>query len=291
MKKILKQSIILLIYLGFSAGNSNATLIGDIELRDGNSTASFLSHLHRSGAEINGSWRHWATDNVDNLWVNWTYVGVKGVPGRTPLVTWNVDDFSQQDTNSDGDIDTFFIQRSNDNDLQASSSYTLRGGLPGSNQSHVNLSTTLTNHSSNDVELELFQWIDFDLGAEFSDEYSELTTPSVVTQWDGVNAVSLTTDSELTHWFLGGGHPGHILHHGDPMPDHMNYGPGDAKWLLQWDISLSANGGSFQFNQTLDASPSTRPVPAPSTLLLLMSSIAFFYKPVNKRQFSFRNKK
>ncbi len=269
----LKTSIFLFAYLGVSAGNSHALLIGDVELRDGNSTATFTSFENRHGTEINGLWRDWTTDGINNLWLGRTIVGLSG-ERKSPIDVWDVDNFNVQDTNSDGDDDSFFIQHSR-NGMQTSSLYTLSGNAPGSNLSSMSQAITITNNSSSSLDLQLFQMIDFDLGDNsipnhWTDEFTMLNSPTHITQWDETTAVSLNIDSDLTHWLLGGGRFGRYIHHGLPMPDNNNFGPGDAKWLLQWDVALNT-GDSFQLNQRFNISPSS--VPSPSILFLLLAGL------------------
>ncbi len=271
----MKASILLFAFLGLSAGNSHALLIGNVELKDGNSSATFTSFTNRHGTELNGLWRDWTTDGNDNLWLSRTIVGLSG-ERKSPIDVWDVDNFNVQDTNLDGDNDSFFIQHSKD-DIQASSLYTLKGGVLGSNLSSMEQSITITNSSSDAMDLQFFQMIDFDLGdnsipAYWTDEFTTLTSPTQVNQWDDTTAVSLNMDTALIHWLLGGRHFGRYIHHGLPMPDNNNFGPGDARWLLQWDVALNA-GASFQLNQVFDMSPS--PIPNPSPLFLLFAGLLF----------------
>jgi len=273
MKIKLNTSVLIFASLGLSAGNSHALLIGDATISDANSTATFTSFANRHGTELNGLWRDWSTDGNNNLWLGRTIIGARG-ERKMPLDVWDVDNHYVQDTNSSGNNDSFFIQHSRDG-MQASLFYTLRGGVSGSNQATMNQTITITNNSASTMDLQLFQMIDLDLGSEFDDEFAMLNSPTQLTQWDETTTLDYNVDTDLVHWLLGGNRFGRYVHHGLAMPDNVSFGPGDAKWLLQWDVALNI-GDSFQLSQKSDISPT--PIPNPSPLYLLLMGL--LYKPL-----------
>ncbi|PID78323.1 MAG: hypothetical protein CSA18_02030 [Deltaproteobacteria bacterium] len=293
-KKFIKNYfLVALVAVSLTAVQAQADLIGDVSLTDGNSTAKFLSFKARGG-DVNGFWRSWKVNGSQNLWLSKSCFRDNATIGngfqRSSALLTDVIDYSVSDTDSDGNNDTFYISRSNGK-LTLSDNYHLMGGAAGTwEPSEMVHSTTYTNNTNEDLSLSVFQMIDFDLGAYY-DDYNRVENGITAMQWDnGRNELEIFLSTPADYWSAEGwGCPGRYfkwLHPGEInlQNDSGDGTIGDHRFLFQWDLDLTADGGSFTILRKYGASPT----PEPSTMFLfgigLLGLVAVIKR---KKQFKF----
>lgn len=243
------------------AGLASVTLAGGTSvLSDGNSSATFDT----SSGQVN-----WLVDGVNQLFVQEFYFrrGGDTQEFRVDNTNLSLDGIFTSDTNpfSDSSDDALAQLYSDGNGLQIETLFTLRGGTAGSSNADLAEQITIRNTGTSTMSLSFFQFVDFDLGGDFSDDAGQILSGNTVTQSDDDFVVSETVVTPSPTLSQVG--------NAVAMSDFLNNSSidnldgtavfaGDVGWAFQWDLVLEAGE---QFIISKDKSI----VPAPGSMMLL----------------------
>ena len=230
-------------------------------LSDLNSTAEFDT----SSGQIS-----WMVDGVEQIFDQSFWFRRSGDTQEFQVNDSNLtlDGVFTQDTNPFRDIghDAFGQLYSDGNGLQIETIFTLRGGNPGSARSDLGEQIILRNTSNSAISLSFFQFVDFDLGGDFSDDSAQIINGNTVQQSDDDFFISEVVVSHSPTFFQVSNQfdISSALEDGDidNLNGNASFGPGDAGWAFQWDITIAA-GDSFIISKDKSI------VPTPGSLALL----------------------
>lgn len=231
----------------------------DTLLADGNSTAGFNDEGQIS----------WIVDGVEQLFDQQFYfrrgtdtreyvLGAGGLENIGSFVT---------DTNPfrDDSVDAFGNLYRDQAGLEVETIFTLRGGNAGSGRADLAESITIRNTGLSTISLSFFQYVDFDLGGDASDDNGWIVNGNTVRQEDAEFSVAEVVVTPAPHRWSIGNFPDldEALNDDDiDNLDNNSHAQGDIAWGFQWDITLAA-GESFQISKDKSI------VPAPGALALL----------------------
>ena len=167
-------------------------------------------------------------------------------------------------------LDAFY----QNNQLSVEVTYTLNGGGINSGNADMTEQITAINQSSTDLNLNFYQYSNFNLLGEGNDNvqiFGSSGAYNSIRQWNGSTAIqeavafpdALNAEAALNGQTLAelSGTPGLTLN------ENLSAGPGNVTWALQWSSTLAANGGEFDL--TKDKSLSISFVPEPSTVAII----------------------
>jgi len=176
------------------------------------------------------------------------------------------------DTNffDDARNDTISARYNAGGGLEFRTTYTVRGGLPGSGTSDLAETIRITN-SGAPVALSFFQYVDFDLGGTSGGDFGQILNGRTVRQADslGTFVVNETVVTPAPDRFDLATFPGIAGLFFDGLPSNLGnnagpIGPTDVTWAFQWDIVLNT-GDTF----TISKDKLLATVPAPSSAAVL----------------------
>lgn len=214
----------------------------------------------------------WSLDQIDQLYIQqWYYklsptgpvyaIGSLGTPAQ--------ETFTVPLGGGEGLVTTYTTSG-----FKVSISYTLRGGAPESGSSDISEQFSIVNTSNQSLYFSLFEYSDFDLMPNVTDDRGMFTDSNTVEQWDGQHLVRESVVRTPTHYEIGhykevsadmfGGN----LH--DSVCDEA-VGPTDLAWAFQWDMNIAA-GNSVDFSK--DKAFSANSVPEPISVLLGVMGLA-----------------
>lgn len=243
------------------AGIASTTLAGGTHvLADANSTATF---------DTNSGQVEWLVDGVSQLFAQEFYFRRAADTQEFGVNSTNLslDGIFTTDTNpfSDNNVDALSQLYSDGNGLQIETIFTLRGGTAGSANADLAEQIVIRNTGSSIMSLSFFQFVDFDLGGDFSDDSGDIINGNTARQFDDDFSVSETVVTPSPTSFQMGNAVAMSDFLNDSSIDNLDgtaSGLGDVGWAFQWDITL---GAGEQFIITKDKSI----VPAPGSILLL----------------------
>lgn len=230
-------------------------------LSDLNSTAEFDT----ASGQIS-----WMVDGVEQIFDQsfWFRRAADSQEYRVNDVNLSLDGVFTADTNPfrDTNDDAFGQLYSDGNGLQIETIFTLRGGNAGSGRADLGEQIILRNNGTSAISLSFFQFVDFDLGGDFSDDSAQIINGNTVQQSDDDFFVSEVVVSpaptlvQVSNQFdiFSALSDGDI----DDLNGNTSFGPGDAGWAFQWDITIAA-GDSFIISKDKSI------VPAPGSVALL----------------------
>ncbi len=241
--------------------SSSITLAGlGVELGDGNSTATFGS----SGQDS------WIVDGIDHLYAQEFYFRRAGDNDEQNINSLTLLGQALTDTNpfSDTRLDTINSLYTDGNGIEIETNYRIRGGTAGSNNSDIAEQITISNTSNSTISLSFFQYVDFDLGGDFSDDWGQITGGNVAQQFDDEFAASETVVTPIPTLFQMGDAEDMsdlwINGQADTLNGDSSY-QGDVAWAFQWDITLQA-GESFLISKDKSI------VPTPGSMALMTTA-------------------
>lgn len=198
------------------------------------------------GAGMSG----WSVDSTVHLAFQGLYARIGDIPFELPLDTesFTLNSSTVLDTNPlvDPRPDALSVQYEGFG-FTLDSTWTLRGTAAGSGRSSVAQSITITNTNTEPMELALFQYSDFDVGAHFMDDVVELSGTPVNTarQHDPVyggmvESVATTAPSR----YEAGQFPSLIQSLTDFELTNLSNNPGPLSaghvvWAFQWDMTIA----------------------------------------------------
>jgi hypothetical protein len=153
--------------------------------------------------------------------------------------------------------------------------YVLTGFAPGSGQSHVTESISITNGTAQPLNFHFFQYSDFDLGAADTVQLGK-SLGGLFNEADQSGGGTLFSETDVTP---GANHgeaslfPTTLNELNDGATTTLNdnagpVGPGDATWALQWDFTI-APGSSVGISKQKILT-----VPEPSCVALVSAGLA-----------------
>jgi len=229
-------------------------------LADANSSATF---------DTNSGQVNWLVDGVNQLFTQEFYFrrASDTREHRVDSTNLSLDGIFVTDTNpfSDTNNDALAQLYSDGNGLQIETLFTLRGGTAGSSNADLAEQITIRNTSNTAMSISFFQFVDFDLGGDFSDDFGQIVGGNTAQQADDDFSVAETVVTPSPTLFQMSNAVAMANMFADNNIDNLDgtaAGAGDLGWSFQWDITLAA--GEF-FIISKDKSI----VPAPGSMMLL----------------------
>ena len=231
----------------------------DALLSDGNSTAGFTTSGQIS----------WIVDGVEQLFDQSFYFRRGGDNREYVLGDGGLDNIGSfvTDTNPfrDQAPDAFGNLYADGSGLEIETIFTLRGGNEGSGRADLAESITIRNTGLESISLSFFQYVDFDLGGDSSDDMGWIVNGNTVRQEDDQFSVAEVVVTPAPDLWSVGNYPDLIDALNDDDIDNLDnniHAEGDVAWAFQWNITLAA-GESFIISKDKSI------VPAPGALALL----------------------
>lgn len=250
---------------------SSASLASAAVLIDGNSVL-IVDENSSSGANV------WTVDNQDQLLTQWFWYRIGDVGAGTQ--EYSIDTLSAPSVTSSANSATISYTGSQ---FDVSVTYLLGGGTVGSGQATLNEDILIVNKSGGLLDLQFFQYSDFDLGGTKDDD-SVLIHPAsspfeLAYQWDptagltegivSVNPFASRADVGLAPTILNSLQDGAITDLSTSVGGTL--GPDDVEFAFQWDLSIAA-GDNVSISKV--KSLSLTPIPEPTTAALSFLGLA-----------------
>jgi hypothetical protein len=230
-----------------------------IELGDGNSTATFDNESGQYS---------WIVDGEEQLYAQEFYFRLAGYNDEVNINTLTLLGQAITDTNtfSDDRVDSISsLWGDSASGLEIETTFTLRGGTDGSGVSDLAEQISLTNNGNETIVLSFFQYVDFDLGDDSSDDSGMILDGNIAQQADDDFYLSETVVTPMPDAFQMGSYTemSDLWENGvvDDLNGNSSY-EGDVAWAFQWNITLEV-GDSFLISKDKSI------VPAPGSLALL----------------------
>jgi hypothetical protein len=217
----------------------------------------------------------WTVDGVSELYQQWFWYRIGDNGGEKSIDNLNLIGSGTGIGIGQAEVNEAFVDygpvgaAGRPNGLEILITYTLSGGAPGSGTADIGEVLKISNHSTSSMSVHFFQYSDFDLGSMFSNQSVAITgSPANTATQTSPHGVLSETNVDRN--------PDHVEAAGfsvirdslnDTSPttlnDDKNFGPGDATWAFEWDLTIGA-GSSVNFSK--DKSIRTV-VPEPTTIL------------------------
>jgi len=256
MKKYRVLAALLLLLTGVvSAVSVHAS---SYTLTDGNSTAR-IDPFSQAGVYS------WVVDGKQVMWQQWFWYRIGGTGGETSLDAIGPPTVTQVGL---GSVQMEYTA----SNFKVDITYDLWGGAAKSGASVLEDNLTITNLTSNPLQIHLFQYSDLDLTKGIQKDSAVLSSPGFVTQ-SGQAVVSNSVGFPgPNHWQISyyDTFPNLLdkLNDGSPTTLTDSNGTvinGDISWAFEWDMNVAGLGHSGIVNST--------GVPEPGILLLLGSGL------------------
>jgi hypothetical protein len=208
----------------------------------------------------------WTVDGVDHMYQQTFYYRVGNSGPESNITTLGILGEGSLDTDFDGQNDFLFLDYGN-NDFHIQIRYSLTGGSTGSGVSDIGEQVSIFNTSDTALNISFFQYNDYDLGGDSSDDYAEHSNANTIAQYDDAYYMAETVITPApTHWEIGpfasirsSLEDGSTTNLADAS---MSYS-GDVTWALQWDFTIQTGGS------TVLSKDRRIGVPEPGSMLLL----------------------
>jgi hypothetical protein len=258
MKSFVRTGIALAAIAFALVGTANAA---DITLSDRNTTV-IIDPNSQAGMHT------WTVNGVDQMFQQWFWFRVGSIGPELSLDTLDLTPgVSTANLNGRPGDDVAHIQYDGALGLSIGITYTLSGGLAGTQASDVGEVITIDNNTGAAIDLHFFQYADFDLNGESGNQLVEFLSPNKMRQsGNGIQLTETVVVPNPTH-HEANTFPTTLGKLNDLLPTTLNDANsafGDATWAFQWDVTI-ANGGTFQISKDKNLSA----VPEPSSLVLL----------------------
>ena len=213
----------------------------------------------------------WTVDGTENLFQQWFWIRL-GDGAEQSIDTIDLDEPLADHQDNDYDPGKESLQlRYEGSGLRIDVSLELTGGTWGSGVSDLLEAISIHNIGDEELDLHLFQYVDFNLGGTSEGDTGEIIVPFGVIQTEGAVYRSETADAPAPNRYEIGLTPVILDQLEDDDADDLNnsVGPitGDVSWAFQWDFVLEP-GGSFIISKNKHLT-----VPEPYTLALLLTGV------------------
>lgn len=210
----------------------------------------------------------WVVDGINHLSSMMWFFRVGSIDGEQ--------DFNSLGAPTVGDQSSRFVTLTWVHNLfEVETAYHITGGNAGSGFSDLAVTLSLTNTSNAPLDINLFQYCDFDMGGVAGNDQAALVNQNVIKQWAEDSMVQesvLSWGTAPTAWEVG---PWMSLYNklSDSSPTTLtnapgmgsNVGPTDLAWAFQWSYTVPVNG-TIMISKDIMITPV---VPEPGSLLVL----------------------
>ena len=205
-------------------------------LSDGNSTVQ----IQDSSSGISS----WVVDGTDNLFQQWFWYRIGAVGGESSVDTLSA--AVVDDDDGDGILGLTYTGAQ----ITVELDFTLGGGQVGSGVADLGEVITISNTTREALVLHFFQYVDFNLGLDNSDDTVEVLNPWVARQTDGQAYVSETVVVPAAVLHEVGIYSATLDSLQDALPTTLDgssgpLGPANVTWAFQWDFTLSPEGEPY----------------------------------------------
>jgi len=177
---------------------------------------------------------NWTVDNVDHLYQQWWWYRIGNGPEQSISTL--------QLASSDVLGDRLLIQKYCASDFDLEVTWTLTGGAANSGFSMVKEGATITNKSTGNLYISLYEYSDFDILGTAENDFGTHVNANKVKQFEFPVLVEESVTQTPSRWQMDG--PGNILALlNDSDKDNLTnqyafYGPGNVAWAFQWDFVI-----------------------------------------------------
>ena len=266
--------------VALTAVMGSVSLAGAAALIDGNSIL-VVDENSSSGANV------WTVDSQDQLLTQWFWYRVGDVGAGTQ--EYSIDTLSAPSVTSSANSATIAYSGSL---FDVSVTYTLAGGVAGSGEATLNEDILIVNTSGAALDLQFFQYSDFDLGGTKDDDnviLHPLSSPfELAYQWDHtaglsegivtVNPFASRGDTGLAPTIYNSLQDGAITDLSSSISGAL--GPDDVEFAFQWDLAIDS-GDAVNISKV--KSLTLTPIPEPTTAALSLLGLALLAIRRNRR--------
>ena len=215
-----------------------------------------------------GGMHYWELGGKDHLETQWFWYRTAGMQQEEPIHTLTLDEAHSgtSDTNFDGDDETaVIVYTSSSPAFTIDLTFVL--SCPTGNQAGILESIIITNNSGGELEMEFFQYADFNLDGTLDDTEVEITVNTAVQQ-DGPIIMSETVDTPGPDRTEVGLYSVTVDKLNDSFADNLDNstGPiydGNLTWAFQWHVVLP-DGEAFTISK-----PKRLEIPEPGAACLI----------------------
>lgn len=209
-------------------------------LVDKNSTADINPFADTNIKGVNS----WICDGANSLFQQWFWYRIGDTGPEASIDTISTPLINASDTDFDPGDETLNLRYEN-NILQLNLTITLIGGDVGSGVSDLMEGIEIINKTDSILDLHFFQYVDFDLGIEFTDESVTLVNSNTFlqTELESTAWVSEAVVVPTASLYEANVYPVTFSTLNDTGADNLNNNPaagiGDVTWAFQWDVELA----------------------------------------------------
>lgn len=233
--------------VALAAGLAGSAMAQTYTLEDFNSATTFNVG---GGSQIS-----WTVDGVNQLFNQRFFYRAGTMGDEVPVDSLPLTGQQVSDTNGFDDTrnDALSLRYTDTaNTLEFRTTFTLRGGSPGSGTADLAETIRISNTGSSSVSLSFFQYVDFDLGGTAGGDFGQINLGPTIsaTQNDGAgSSISETVVTPSPNGYQIGAWPSIGSLFGNGVIDNLSnfagpIGPTDVTWAFQWNITL-APGTSY----------------------------------------------
>ena len=242
----------------FVAGPLAATALAGVTLEDANSTVAF-------DLESAAGMHSWTIDGVDHMQRQWFWYRLGASGGESSIDTLSLDSFLLTDTNADGRDDTLRATYTSLG-VRVDLGFKLTGGEAGSRSASLIEIMGVTNTGPKSIDVHFFEYGDFDLGGDGSDDVVTISGGNSASQQGGGSFVAEAVQTPRPNHYEAGLAPDLLAAlQDDTLTTLADLGGpvrGNGAWTFEWDKEL-------QPGDTLLISTSKNVIPEPATWALL----------------------
>lgn len=177
---------------------------------------------------------NWTVDDVDHLYQQWWWYRIGNGP-ELSISTLQLD-------SSDVLGDRLLIQKYCAQDFDLEVTWLLTGGAANSGFSMVKEGATITNKSTRNLYISLYEYSDFDILGTASNDVGRHVNNNLVTQFEYPVFVAESVTQTPSRWQMDNYSNILALLNDNDKDDLTNqyafYGPGDVAWAFQWDFVI-----------------------------------------------------
>lgn len=246
--------------VGGLGGTAEAGLTS-VTLTDHNSVAEF-DLLSSAGL------KSWTVDGTEHINQQWFWYRV-GSGAERPISDLTLEYHRLSDSNGDGDDDTLYARYAGDG-VRIELTFLLTGGVNRSHISDMAETIRITNTGAAAIDLSFFQYVDFDLGGDGSQDTVTIQNGNTVLQTAANVYVAETVVTPMPDHHQAGLAAALLasLEDGGPTTLTDDPGPktGNVSWSFQWDKTVGAG-------RSVIISKDKNIIPEPATVALMGSGL------------------
>ncbi len=220
----------------------------------------------------------WVTDGSDHMWFYTFAYRLASEPNATPL--WEMDYLGDLTTS-----DSTSVLYELAGVFQLELTFTVDDAVAGDQQALLKTDVSLTNLSGGDLDLSLFQYVDYDVDFDESDDTVEIqdSGAKAVQSDDAVHISETIISPSASHHQVALFEDdllGQLLDSNsafDLNDDGSLLGPNDVTFAFQWDLSL-------EDNEIFTLGKDMRVVPEPATMALFVAGLTLVAPRRGRRQ-------